>query len=81
MTATAMTIKGQVTIPKPIRDALHLRAGSKVAFELNAAGEVVLRPADPAPASAGQDRFSRARGKADLKWRTDELMQLLRGDD
>ena len=27
------------------------------------------------------DRFERLRGKADVKWRTDDLMALLRGDD
>ena len=26
-------------------------------------------------------RFQRMRGKADVKWRTDDLMALLRGDD
>jgi antitoxin PrlF len=35
-----------------------------------------------APSSAGKrDRFESARGKAQVKWRTDELMALLRGDD
>jgi hypothetical protein len=28
-----------------------------------------------------RDRFEAARGKADVKWRTDELMSLLRGED
>jgi hypothetical protein len=27
------------------------------------------------------DRFEAARGKATVKWRTDELMQILRGDE
>jgi antitoxin PrlF len=27
-----------------------------------------------------KDRFDRARGRATVKWRTDELMALLRGD-
>jgi len=27
------------------------------------------------------DRFDAVRGKADIRWRTDELMALLRGDD
>ena len=29
-----VTRKGQVTIPKPIRDQLEIRAGSKVDFEV-----------------------------------------------
>ena len=30
--------------------------------------------------SDAQDRFDEVRGKADIKWQTDELMALLRGD-
>jgi len=33
MTATTITIKGQVTIPKEIRDKLGLKPGDKVLFE------------------------------------------------
>jgi hypothetical protein len=29
----------------------------------------------------GRDRFDAARGKAQIKWRTDDLMELLRGKD
>ena len=28
-----------------------------------------------------RDRFEAVRGKADIKWRTDDLMTVLRGDD
>lgn len=76
---TTLTSKGQVTIPKHIRDALHLEPGCAIEFRINREGEVVLmRPLE----SPGEpDRFERLRGKADVKWRTDELMALLRGDD
>ena len=33
-----------------------------------------------APRPRGKDRFDRARGRATVKWRTDQLMRLLRGD-
>jgi AbrB family looped-hinge helix DNA binding protein len=81
--STTLTSKGQVTIPKRIRDALHLKPGSPVEFSLNDNGEVVLHPAPPLKPRRGTpaDRFEAARGKADIKWRTDELMKLLRGDD
>ncbi len=82
-TMTTLTSKGQVTIPKPIRDALQLRPGMPVEFAVNAAGEVVIHPARVAR-SAGRrkpDRFDAARGKAEVRWRTDDLMKLLRGDD
>ena len=31
-----ITSKGQVTLPKPIRDKLHLRAGDRIEFILDA---------------------------------------------
>ncbi len=78
--STTLTSKGQVTIPKRIRDALNLAPGSAVDFEVNRAGEVVVRKAG-ARASRKADRFEAARGKADIKWRTEELMALLRSND
>lgn len=81
---TTMTSKGQVTIPKPIRDALCLLPGAAIEFSVNAQGEVVLhsRKANgEARDATTPDRFEAARGKADIKWRTDELMALLRGED
>jgi AbrB family looped-hinge helix DNA binding protein len=77
---TTLTSKGQVTIPKPIRDALQLRPGMPVEFAVNAAGEVVIHPARTTRRRAA-DRFDAARGKADIRWRTDDLMKLLRSDD
>ena len=77
-----ITSKGQVTIPKHIRDALHLQPGTLVEFCLNEAGEVVLHAAQPVKGrKAIRDRFEAARGRADVKWRTDDLMKLLRSDD
>ncbi len=43
--ATMMTVKGQVTVPKPIRDELGLRPGKPVMFVKNAAGEVTIMAA------------------------------------
>jgi len=34
MESTSVTSKGQVTIPKPIRQKLGIRKGSKIAFEI-----------------------------------------------
>jgi AbrB family looped-hinge helix DNA binding protein len=80
---TTLTSKGQVTIPKRIRDAMHLVPGAPVEFSVNAAGEVVLHPAPPAARgrNPARDRFDSVRGRADVHWRTDELMKLLRTDD
>jgi antitoxin PrlF len=78
--ATTVTSKGQVTIPKHVREALGIKPGSKVTFELNKDGDRVLRKCGPAR-KRGRDRFEAVLGTADIKWRTDELMALLRGDD
>lgn len=76
---TTLTSKGQVTIPKQIRDALKLAPGCAVDFAVNEGGEVVIRKVG-AHAPRGADRFAAARGRADVKWRTDELMALLRAE-
>jgi antitoxin PrlF len=81
--ATTLTSKGQVTIPKHIRDAMRLLPGSAVEFSVNAAGEVVLHPPKPYKGARAptRDRFDAVRGRADVQWRTDELMKLLRADE
>lgn len=77
---TMLTSKGQVTIPKQLRDALHLLPGDAVEFSINRDGEIVLQKAGAtACASRKKDRFEAARGQADIKFHTDELMALLRG--
>ncbi len=78
--ATTMTIKGQVTIPKKVREALGLSPGDGVDFDVNREGQVVVHKAGARP-SRKRDRFESGRGKAQVKWRTDELMALLRGTD
>jgi AbrB family looped-hinge helix DNA binding protein len=80
---TTMTIKGQVTIPKKVRDALRLTPGDGVTFDVNAEGQiVVLKAGNRATTHNTQrDRFEAMRGKAQVKWSTDELMALLRGTD
>jgi AbrB family looped-hinge helix DNA binding protein len=77
---TTITVKGQVTIPKHIRDALHLAPGSQVEFAVENE-KVVLYKAGARSNGPKKDRFERARGAAEIKWRTEELMALLRGDD
>ena len=76
---TTMTSKGQVTIPKQIRDSLGLQPGAKLDFAVNRDGEVVLHKAER-KAVRKQDRFEAASGRADVKWRTKDLMALLRGE-
>ena len=77
---TTLTLKGQVTIPKHIRDALGLMPGAQLDFAVNSQGEVILQKA-AANAGSSKDRFELARGKAQIKWKTKDLMKLLRGPD
>ena len=85
--STTLTIKGQVTIPKQIRDALDLQPGCQLNFAVNDAGEVLLQKAElsnktsknkRAMSGVKKDRFEQVRGKADIQWRTQDLMNLLR---
>jgi len=39
-----LTTKGQITLPKALRTALHLSAGDKVIFEMLEDGIFVLKP-------------------------------------
>ena len=78
--ATTITVKGQVTIPKHIRDALKLEPGNKIEFAVEN-DKVVLYKAGARRNGAKKDRFDRAVGAAEIKWNTDELMAMLRGDD
>jgi antitoxin PrlF len=77
--ATTLTSKGQVTIPKQIRDALDLAPGCRVDFAVNREGHVVIHKVG-ARTSRKPDRFEAARGKADVRWKTSDLMALLRGE-
>ena len=44
-----VTRRGQITLPKPVRERLGLTPGCAVAFHLDQAGHVVLTRADEAP--------------------------------
>ena len=79
LVTTKLSLKGQVTIPKRIRDALGLKPGMPVNFAVNSVGEVVIQRVDKSPEQK-PDRFEAARGRADLRWRTRDLMALVRGE-
>jgi AbrB family looped-hinge helix DNA binding protein len=44
MPVSTLTSKGQVTVPKEIRDLLKLTQGQQLDFQVRAGGQVVLRP-------------------------------------
>ena len=86
---TTMTVKGQVTIPKQIRDRLGLVSGCEVVFTLNERGEYVVLPGDDKGGGkrskkslTPKSRFDAVRGTANMSgMSTDEFMNLIRGDD
>jgi AbrB family looped-hinge helix DNA binding protein len=75
--ATTVTSKGQVTIPKPIRDHLGIGPGSQVAFRRAADGGIVIEKAD---GTRPPSRLAQLVGDAGPGMTTDEIMALTRGD-
>ncbi len=74
---TAVTAKGQVTIPKSIRERLGLAAGDEVRFDLDPNGRVILTRVD----RVATGRMAGLRGAAGPGMSTDQIMRLTRGDD
>jgi AbrB family looped-hinge helix DNA binding protein len=72
-----VTTKGQVTIPKPVRDRLGIKPGSTVDFELDADGRIVLVKRGGRPPCS---RFNALRGRAGKGMTTDQILALTRGD-
>jgi antitoxin PrlF len=45
METATLTCKGQLTLPKAVRDKLHLRTGDRLRVEVTEDGRIVLQPA------------------------------------
>ncbi|MDQ3328670.1 MAG: AbrB/MazE/SpoVT family DNA-binding domain-containing protein [Chloroflexota bacterium] len=74
---STVTSKGQVTLPKKVRDGLGLVPGSEVEFELRE-GEVLLRK------SVSEEKFARWQGYLRGKLSEDSVDQFvdtLRGEE
>ena len=75
--ATKVTEKGQVTIPKAVRDYLGIGPGSVVDFKRAEDGSIMLvSDANAKPVN----RFAKFRGHAGPGPSTDEIMEMLRGE-
>jgi antitoxin PrlF len=80
-----LTSKGQVTIPKRIRDYLGLKPGSEVEFRYVGDGRIMLTADEGAEkhVKREKERFEKAlaalRGSAGPGMSTDEVMRITRG--
>lgn len=72
-----VTEKGQVTIPKELRDALGIGAGTEVEFERRN-DTIVVRKSERRP-TRGRRLAERLKGRGDVAMTTDEIMALTRG--
>jgi AbrB family looped-hinge helix DNA binding protein len=73
-----VTTKGQVTIPKAIRDALGIEPGDEIAFEESEDGYTIQKK-EPTAAD-GEDPFEKHRGSAGREETMPERMRRLRGE-
>ena len=71
-----VTEKGQITIPKHLRDALGIGAGTEIEFE-RADDTIVVRKVEGG-SSRGSRLVERLRGRGDVRLSTDEIMALTR---
>jgi AbrB family looped-hinge helix DNA binding protein len=73
-----ITSKGQVTIPREVRDKMGLLPHSEVEFVVEG-NAVVLRKVENTN-GRGKTVVERMRGRATVRMSTDEIMALTRGD-
>ncbi len=73
-----ITSKGQVTIPRKIREELGLLPDTEVEFEVD--GNVVRIRRVPGRRRRGASLIGHMRGRGTVKLTTDEIMALTRGD-
>lgn len=74
-----ITSKGQVTIPKEIREKAGLLPGTEVEFVLN--GKSALIQKQSSSRRRGRRLLRALVGKGDVNMTTDQIMELTRGDD
>jgi len=87
-TRTNMTSKGQVLIPKVVREAIGLRPGAPVDVGVNDRGEAVVVPTSRWPDETAEERtarlealFAAIRERPQFTRPGDEVMRDLRGDE
>ena len=86
--ATTVTVKGQVTLPKSVREAAGIRPGDRVVVRARAEGGVLVERestlSEPDEFRLRLEAIARRRPMKDGPFgamSTDEIMSVLRGDD
>jgi antitoxin PrlF len=77
--ATTVTVKGQVTLPKKVREAAGIEPGDRVEVRATAAGTVVIEK----PGQAGDYKealYALAKRRPIRGITTDEIMEMTRGE-
>ena len=67
MKTATISAKGQIAIPKEVRDTLHVKAGDQFGFEITEDGKIILEPVVNIPRSQAwfwtkevQDKIAKA---------------------
>ncbi len=86
--ATTVTVKGQVTLPKAVRESAGIRPGDRVVVRARPEGGVIVEREMPsARADTFAARLEEISARRPMKdgpfgeMSTDEIMRLLRGED
>lgn len=80
MQQTTLTSKGQITIPKFVRDSLALHAGDKIEFVLTENNEVILKPVTKKVDEVYGRLFKAGRPAVDIAEMDARLKQKIRAD-
>ena len=76
---TTVTVKGQVTLPKSVRDAVGIKPGDRVEVRATASGAIVVEK--PGAVSDYKKRLYEVAERQTIRGITaDELMRMTRGD-
>ncbi len=75
----ALTVKGQITIPKAMRDHMGVAQGQELEFVAQADGKVLMFPAKK-PA-VGENPFLKWMGTGVSGMTTEEILRETRGED
>lgn len=76
---TTVTVKGQVTLPKAVREAVGIKPGDRVAVRATAAGAVIIEK--PGALSDYKRRIREVAKRRPIRGiTTDELLKMTRGN-